>query len=274
MYQVTGDGESHFRYFVNNRLRYCDSKWYAGDYFTDQIYLRIYTPTLGAITDGMSDQEIADVTARNELISKSIEVVKPNADITLTPFSNVYAGVRYKAVSGDDITLNLQQERVSKNAVVTFSAPLNKETGEPEVFNDTETYIYGASDLSSLGDLAPLYCGYVDVSKATKLTKLKIGDSTPGYVNLNLHHVDVGTNALLKEIDISNCPNLTKPLVVSNCQNIEAIYAKGSGITSVELPDAGYISTLELPETITSLVLTNQIYLIVTISITLLYFFR
>ena len=261
LYQVTGDGESHFRYFVNNRLRYCDSKWYAGDYFTDQIYLRIYTPTLGAIKDGMSDQEISDVIARNELISKSIEVVKPNADITLTPFSNVYAGVRYKAVSGDDITLNLQQERVSKNAVVTFSAPLNEETGKPEVFNDTETYIYGASDLSSLGDLAPLYCGYVDASKATKLTKLKIGDSTPGYTNLNLHHVDVGTNALLKEIDISNCPNLTNPLVVSNCQNIEKIYAKGSGITSVELPDAGYINTLELPETITSLVLTNQIYL-------------
>lgn len=261
LYQVTGNGEHHFRYFVNNRLRYCDSKWYAGNYFTDQIYLRIYTPTLGVIEDGMSEEEKATIEARNELITRSLSVVKPNADISLTPFSDVYAGVRYKAVSGDDITLNLQQQRVSKNALVTFGAPLNAETGKPEVFNDTETYIYGASDLSSLGDLAPLYCGYVDVSKASKLTKLKIGDRRDGYINLNLHHVDVGTNYLLKEIDISNCPNLTNPLVLTNCNNIEAVYAKGSGITSVELPDAGYVHTLELPETITSLALTNQMYI-------------
>lgn len=255
LYQVTGNGEHHFKYFVANRLKYCDSKWYAGNYFTDQIYLRIYTPQLAQYSEGMSDAEKAEIDAKNEAITRSIAAVPACADISVVPYSDVYAGVRYKAVSGDDITLNLQQQRTSKGTLVTFKAPEN------ETFNDTETYIYGASDLSSLGDLSPLYCGYIDVSKASKLTELKIGNSAEGYQNLNLHKLSVGSNQLLKKIDISNCSELTDPLDVSNCKNIETILARGSGITSVVLPEAGYVKTLQLPATVTNLTIKNQLYI-------------
>ena len=44
LYQVKGDGESHLKYFVQNRFKYCDSKWYAGDYPNDFILMRINTP--------------------------------------------------------------------------------------------------------------------------------------------------------------------------------------------------------------------------------------
>lgn len=261
LYQVTGNGEHHFKYFVANRLKYCDSKWYAGNYFTDQIYLRIYTPRLAGYPEGATDEEKAAIDAKNEATTTSLAAVPACADITVVPYSDVYAGVRYKAVSGDDITLNLQQQRVSKNASVTFRAPVNPETGKQEEFNDTETYIYGASDLSSLGDLSPLYCGYIDVSRATKLTHLQIGNHTEGYQNLNLHHLSVGSNQLLKTIDITNCVNLADPLDVSNCKNIEEIYAEGSGITSVILPDAGYVRIVKLPDTITNLTIKNQLYI-------------
>lgn len=261
LYQVTGNGEHHFKYFVSNRLKYCDSKWYAGNYFTDQIYLRIYTPRLAEYPEGASDEEKAAIDAKNEATTTSLAAVPACADITLVPYSNVYAGVRYKAVSGDDITLNLQQQRVSKNASVTFKAPINPDTGKQEEFNDTETYIYGASDLSSLGDLSPLYCGYIDVSRATKLTHLQIGNHAEGYQNLNLHHISVGSNQLLKTIDITNCVNLVDPLDVSNCKNIEEIYAEGSGITSVILPDSGYVRIIKLPDTITNLTIKNQLYI-------------
>ena len=70
--QVRGTGEEHFRYFVENRINYCDSKWYASDYANDYISLRIYTPTTWA-------------------------GIEPDSAITVTPFSNMYAGVRYKA---------------------------------------------------------------------------------------------------------------------------------------------------------------------------------
>lgn len=224
LYQIRGDGELHFKYFIKNRLDYCDGKWYASDYANDYVSLRIYTP---------SGSDLA---------------VTPNANITVTPFSNMYVGVRYKANG------TLQQTRATKNETITFTAP-------NETFNDTETAVYGASNLSSLGDLAPLYCGSINVSNATKLTTLKVGDSTSGYSNPNLTELSVGTNRLLKTLDIRNCPNLTDPLALSNCPNIETIYAEGSGITGVELASSGYLKILHLPETLKNLTLRNQIYI-------------
>lgn len=221
--QVRGTGEEHFRYFVGNRFPYCDGKWYAGEYPDDYVALRIYTPSTWA-------------------------GVEPNADITVTPYSHMYAGVRYKANG------TLYQKRVSANEVTTFEAP-------DETFNDTETAIYGASQLSSLGDLSPLYCGSINVAKATKLTELIIGSDAEGYSNPNLNDLSVGTNNLLKVLNVRNCPKLTDPLALSGCPNIEEIYAAGSGITGIELANSGYLKTIELPATITNLSLKNQLYI-------------
>lgn len=220
LYQIRGTGEQHIRYFISNRINYFDSKWYATDYANDYVSLRIYTP-------------------------ETYKAVEPNADITVLPFSNMYAGVMYKANG------TLVQKRVETNKAVTFVAP-------DETFNDTETAIYGASQLSSLGDLAPLYCGTINVSKATRLVHLKIGDEQRGYSNPNLTDLSVGTNRLLRTIDVRNCPNLTHPLALSGCPNIQEIYATGTSITGVELPESGYIKVLHLPETITNLTIKDQ----------------
>lgn len=115
--------------------------------------------------------------------------------------------------------------------------------------------------MSSIGDLAPLYCGSVNVSKATKLTKLKIGDSRNNYRNTNLTSLSVGTNKLLSVIDVRNCPNLTAPLALANCPSIEEIYATGTAITGVELPPSGYLKKIYLPNTITNLTLRNQTHI-------------
>lgn len=223
LYQIRGTGEEHLEYFISNRLNYFDSKWCTSSYMNNYVVLRIYTPS-----------EYAGI--------------RPNANITVTPFSNMYAGVKYKANG------TLQQIRANKNEETLFVAP-------NETFNDTETAIFGASELSSLGDLAPLYCGSINVSAATRLVILKIGDSTLGYRNTNLTDLSIGTNRLLKEINVCNCPNLVKPLALTGCPNIERIYATGSGITSIELPDSGYVKVLQLPGTITNLTLTNQMYI-------------
>lgn len=228
--QIRGSGESHLRYFIENRFKYCDSKWYTADYANNYISLRIYTPVN---EDGTPKTGLA---------------IPASANIKVTPFSNMYVGVRYKANG------TLQQKRATKNTETTFTAP-------SEVFNDTETAIYGASELSSIGDLAPLYCGSVNVSKATKLTKLKVGDAKSGYSNTNLTSLSVGTNKLLKVIDVRNCPNLTAPLALSNCPGIEEIYATGTAITGVELPSSGYLKKIYLPNTITNLTLRNQTHI-------------
>ena len=227
--QVRGTGEEHLEYFLENRFNYCDGKWYAPDYADDYVALRIYTPV---------DENGAP---RTDL------AVAANADITVTPYSYMYAGLRYKANG------TLQQKRVSANEVTTFEAP-------NETFNDTETAIYGASQLSSLGDLSPLYCGSINVSKATKLTELIIGNDTEGYSNPNLNDLSVGTNNLLKVINVRNCPKLTDPLALAGCPNIEEIYAAGSAITGIDLANSGYLKVIELPATIANLTLKNQLY--------------
>ena len=223
LYQVRGDGKGHLEYFMSNRLNYLDSKWYASDYANNYITLRIYTPSEWA-------------------------GVEPNADITISPFSAMYAGVRYGANG------TLVQERLMANEEHTFTAP-------DETFNDTETAVYGASEISYLKNLAPLYCGTVNLSKAKRLVIAEIGSATEGYSNPNLTEVSFGTNRLLKKVDIQNCPNLTEPLDLTGCPNIEEVYAFGSGLTGVDLPNSGYLKVLQLPETIINLTLKNQLYI-------------
>lgn len=223
LYQIRGTGEEHLKYIVKNRFMYLDSKWYAADYADDYLSLRIYTPS-------------------------GDRVVPANADITVTPFSDIYAGVMYRANG------TLKQQRAKANIPVTFKAP-------NETFNDTETAVYGASEISSIGDLSPLYCGTVNVSKASKLTELIIGSGVKGYSNPNLKELAVGANKLLKKVDIRNCPNFVSALQISQCPNIQEIYATGSGITGLELPSSGYLKKVYLPNTLINLTVTNQQYI-------------
>ncbi len=243
LYQVRGKGEQHLRYFIANRLNYCDSKWYAGSYPSDDIFLRIYTPKAA---DNATQEEI-------DRINASLAVVPANPSITITPFSDMYAGVRYKSGT-------LQQQRLKAGESYTFG-PLNVN----ETFGDTETAIYGASEISSLGDLSGLYCGVINLSNARKLTELTIGNADQNYYNDNFREISVGTNRLLRYIDLRNCSGLgvagenpQKTLELSGCPNIEHIYTEGTNLSSVSLPDSGYIKTLHLPASTNILVIKNQ----------------
>lgn len=244
LYQVRGDGEHHLKYFVDNRIKYCDSKWYAGDYPDNLVSLRIYTPKLVEYPEGATEEQKAEIDAQNEIISRTLEVVPPNPEITVTPFSDMYCGVRYGAGSA------LLSKRAKKNTPVTF--------GSGGTYNDTETAIYGASELSSLGDLSALYCKTLNVSKAAKLSRLQIGNSTEGYRNDNLSELSLSTSPLLKVLDITNCSGLTQALNLEGCANIEELYALGTKITGVSLAPSGYLTKLYLPATIDSLTLKNQ----------------
>lgn len=220
--QIKGTGELHLDYFIGGRFPYCDSKWYASDYAEDTIVIRINTP-------------------------ETYENVVPNANITITTFSAMYAGVRYRANG------TLQQKRLAKNEEHTFIAPADN-------FNDTETAIYGAGQISSLGDLSPLYPNYFDGSKAKKLVSLKLGNEDPTYVS-RLETLSLGTNRLLKSLDIRNCSSLHTAVDLKGCTSIEEVYAEGSGITGLELADSGYLKIVHLPETVTTLTIKKQNYL-------------
>ena len=165
------------------------------------------------------------------------------ADITVVPYADVYASIKYGSY--------LVQERAARNHAYTLVCPLDN-------VNDTEIYIYSASQLASVGDLSGLLVGYADFSRATKLQSLKLGDADANYANGNLTELYLGNNELLRSIDVRNCPALTQAVDISGCINIEQVYFDGTSITGLSLPNGGILKVLHLPAALTNLTIRNQ----------------
>ena len=164
-------------------------------------------------------------------------------DITVTPYADIYASIKYGSY--------LVQQRANRNVAYTLACPLSN-------VNDTEIYIYSASQLQSIGDLSGLMVGYADFSMATRLQSLKVGDAADSYSNGNLTELYLGNNTLLRTLDVRNCPNLKQAVDVSGCTNIEHLYFEGTAATGVQLPNGGILKTLHLPDTVTNLTIRNQ----------------
>lgn len=226
LYQVKGTGEEHLKYFIKNRLMYCDSKWQAGDFVnkdTNTILLRLNSP------DGIEDEEI-----------------KPNMNIKYKTFSNMYTGVRY-GTNGV-----LIPRYTDRGQLVEHPMPAGEDP------NNLDTYIFGANEISELEDLSLLYCNLINISAASKLTKLVIGNNHPNYKNDVLKTISFSNNRLLREVNVCNCTGLTLTLDFSLCPDIQYVYATGSKISGVQLPDSGFLKVIHLPETVSNLTFVNQ----------------
>ena len=169
------------------------------------------------------------------------------SDITVTPYADIYCNIKYGSY--------LVSTRGYRNTAYTLACPLSN-------VNDTEIYIYSASQLASVGDLSGLKVGYADFASAEKLQDLKLGDASSSYSNPNLTDLHLGNNRLLKTVDLRNCTNLAQTIDLTGCKNVEAIYMEGTKVTGINLPNGGIISTLHLPATITNLTIRNQTKLV------------
>ena len=220
LYALQGSRSDHRKWWLFNRFRYMDSKYNAGNYVSDFATMRLYTP-------------------------ESWQGVEPDGDFTIVPYADQYLKVKY----GSYGTQGVRAER-GKETVI--EAPAG------QTLNDTETIIYGASRLASLGNLSGKYAGTVDVSKAVKLEELMIGSHVEGYRNTNLKTLAIGNNKMLRRLNVENCPSLTQALNLEGCENIEEVYAEGSAITGVNLAAGGNLKEFHLPETVRNLNLRNQ----------------
>ncbi len=165
------------------------------------------------------------------------------SDITVEPYADIYATIKYGSY--------LVQERALRGDSYLLECPM-------DTLNDTEIYVYSASQLRSIGDLSGLKVGYADFSMGTKLQDLKVGSAAEGYSNENLIELYLGNNTLLKTLDVRNCPNLAQSINLEGCTNIEHVYFDNTAIKGVTLPNGGILKTLHLPSTITNLTILNQ----------------
>jgi hypothetical protein len=189
--------------------------------------------------------------APNEL-KESVAAIPPNNNFTLTPLNNQYLSIAFGGGNGVTTT----PLYVKANTPQLIAAP----TGA--TYNDTETYIYGGSMLKDLGDLSYQYLGrFVFPEKGeTKLEKLTLGNPNNKYYNPNFSMLTIGSAApYLKELEISNCIGLAGQSVnVSECRNIQKVFATNTGINGISLPSHGVLNELRLPQTINSLKLIEQ----------------
>jgi len=169
------------------------------------------------------------------------------SDVVITPYADIYACVSYANTAGAVVS-----KRAERGKSYVMENPL------PASASDQETYIYSASQLKSIGDLSGFFPDTVKVGNAVKLQELKVGDAATTYENTHLTELTLGSNTLLRTLDVRNCSALTKAIDVSGCTNIEEIYFDGTKITGINLPDGGILKKLHLPNTITKLTLKNQ----------------
>jgi len=197
------------KWWLYNRFRYMDSKWTAGDARNNIIELRGYA----------------------------------KANITVTPYSDIYPAVRYASYT---VT-----ERGTHGVPTTLVCPI-------DTLNDSEIWIFSAPQLASVGDLSPLKVGRADFRAAVNLQDIRVGSNATGYTNPNLTQLYVGNNSLLRTIDARNCTALSGALDFSGASNVEYVYLDGTAVTSVSLPSGGIMKTLSLPDTITNLTVLSQ----------------
>lgn len=209
-----GSRSHHRKWVMSERFAYVNAKRCVGSYRESAVYLR--ANTAGAST------------------------VPSSVSVTVTAAQDWYFGFRFSGNAGYSSRL------IRKNESYTFSAPAGSQP------NDTETYIYQADRIKSLGDLSALYPTSLVVGNCRLLEELIVGNSTQGYVG-KLASLTLGTHPLLRYINVVNCATLQSTLDASGCRALEEIDARGSRITSVLLPTACTIDTLRLPSSVVQL---------------------
>lgn len=178
--------------------------------------------------------------------------------INVTTNADIYVGCKF----GQHVT-SMIKKRCLQGGTVSFDPIAD---GNVANVNDLETLIYGASRISSLGDLSQhqiTSIKFPDTGKSV-LEAIEIGKEEAGYVNNNFTTLSVGANDVLTKINVGNCINLgseSSVLNLSKCPSIQQVYAKNTKLTNIMLPEGSPIRILHLPYGTKNLELVHQIKL-------------
>ena len=217
---MNGDKKMQRRQYQKYQDKYVASKHVSSTATADVITIRAYTPT-------------------------NWSGVAPDGTFHIIPYADTYIVVRFGS--------NLSKLRAKRGQTYDVKSTI-------AAMNDTEVYVYNASMIQSIGDIAPFYPGYTDFNQGVKLTDLTIGSGVSGYQNTNLSDFGIGNNVLLQHLNLQNLPNLKKAVSLEKCVSLIDFLADGSGITGVVLPTGGKITTAHIPA-VTSLTGRNIYFL-------------
>jgi hypothetical protein len=171
----------------------------------------------------------------------------PDISLTLTPAQRMWCKVQY-GTNSDAAIQDAGAVTLEGNSV-TITAPASQSG-----YKEDGVHIYGASLLSNIDGLNKLRPNKFDFSSAVRLRKLILGCDEG---NENTASPDVSNCQLLEELDIRNCKAMTD-IDLSKNGLLKKVNAKGAGLTTITLPNGGYLEEVYLPATLQQLQLRKQ----------------
>lgn len=131
--------------------------------------------------------------------------------------------------------------------------------------SNTDVYIMAADYLRSIGDLCKLAVDSTTISGITisskRLEVLKVGDIDQSKVTSNLKTLTLSNCPALLTIDARNLANLTDSLNLVNCPRVREVYLGGTDVRAVNFAQGCKVTTFELSNSITALILNNLKFL-------------
>lgn len=152
----------------------------------------------------------------------------------MTMYADCY--IRIAAGSGHDPNV---RERYRRGTTANIHLPVSGDA------NDMTTYFYLAKYITSLGNVELLSPKKVDISAAERLKEfsIKATDASP---NLNLEETSFANNKMLEKLEITNCPNATNALDLSNSASLKYLDVRGSGFGTIKIATDAPVETMHL----------------------------
>ena len=227
LFECQGSRATHRSWWLSNRLNYMDSRYDTGEYHDSYALFRIYT-------------NLAEGTYN--------KVVEPDPTFYITPYTDMYLRIKFGSRYG--------VVRANKN--VTYMV----NSGTDDKYNDTETMVYGASNILSYGDLTAKYVKLCNVGPSSRITDLILGHDAP-YFNDNLTNLSFNpSNTALKKVDVRNCRQLNTLVNLNSLTSIEEFLATNTSLASIDFSTDGVnIKKIEYPKSLGSMKLVNMPYI-------------
>lgn len=271
-YMLQGNRSLARRQFLTNRIEYIDSWLNQGNYQRGG-FNRIRGRVAANNASKTSDKWIESRDGYWDTNGQKLHLFDAEYWLTLTPTHSSYVTL------GDDNEAYPSQKYDGIHPLRFEIDAIESGVRTSENYPEQLLYIYGLNNMSDLGDMSKLYWQEFSIEgSASKLTSLKFGydgvmePETPGgepirYSNNNVNNPSFGASKdsitgglpLLKYMNISNVQlrQGTAVLDLTSCEKLENFRATGSNYSEVKFADGVALNTLYLPNTITSLKLTE-----------------
>ena len=111
---------------------------------------------------------------------------------------------------------------------------------------DQQNAIQAASWLLSIGDWHKKSVSGTMVVRGRRLTELILGSKTDPVV-ITITGLTIADCGSMQKVLLSNIPTLQGTLDLSACQNIREIYADGTNLSQIKVPEGGSLEVIEYP---------------------------